>query len=65
MSSRVETFIGNTLRKQPTISLTEKREKEKVDEDIRDYVRHSLMALRDTFPGTLVDDVERTVVRKA
>ncbi|KAG4441376.1 hypothetical protein IFR05_003133 [Cadophora sp. M221] len=65
VSSRAETFISKALRKRPTISLTEKREREKVDEDIRDYVRHSLIALRDTFPGTLVDDVERTVVRKA
>lgn len=65
VSSRAETFISKALRKRPTISLTEKREREKVDEDIQEYVRHSLMALRDTFLGTLVDDVERTVVRKA
>ncbi|KAH7343012.1 hypothetical protein BKA65DRAFT_587311 [Rhexocercosporidium sp. MPI-PUGE-AT-0058] len=65
LSSRVETFISKAMRKKPIISLTEKREKTKVDEDIRDYVRHSLMPLRDNFPGTLVDDVERTVVRKA
>lgn len=65
VSSRAETFISKALRKRPTISLTERREREKVDEDIQEYVKHSMMALRDTFPDTLVDDVERTVVRKA
>lgn len=65
VSSRAETFISKVLRQRPTISLTEKMEKVKVDEDIQEYVRHSLMGLRDTFTGELVDDVERTVVRKA
>jgi hypothetical protein len=65
ISSRAETYISKILRKRPTISLTEKKEKEKVDEDIQAYVKHSLMVLRDSFPSKLVDDVERTVVRKA
>jgi hypothetical protein len=65
VSSRAETFISKALQKRPTISLTEKAERQKVNEDIQEYVRHSLMALRETFLSTLVDDVERTVVRKA
>jgi hypothetical protein len=65
ISSRAETYISKILRKKPTISLTERTEREKVDEDIRKYVKHSLMGLRECFPSTAVDDVERTVVRKA
>jgi hypothetical protein len=65
ISSRAETHISKTLRKRPTISLTEKKERNKVDEDIQKYVKHSLMGLRESFPGALVDDIERTVVKKA
>jgi hypothetical protein len=65
ISSRAETYISRTLRKRPTISLSEKREKEKVDKDIRRYVKHSLIELRASFPSTVVDDVEKTIVQKA
>jgi hypothetical protein len=63
ISSREETHISKTLRKCPTISLTEKRDK--VDADIQDYVRHSLHQLRDNFGGAVVDAIEKTVVKKA
>jgi hypothetical protein len=65
ISSRAETYISKKLRKRPTISLTEKTEREKVDKDIQKYVKQSLKGLRESFPGTIVDDVERKVVRKA
>jgi hypothetical protein len=65
ISSRAETFISKALRKRPTISLTEKIERKKLDEDIQEYVKYSLKGLRDSFPGTLVDDVEKIVVKKA
>jgi hypothetical protein len=63
ISSREETHISKTLRKSPTISLTEKRAK--VDADIQEYVRHSLRQLRENFGGATVDAIEETVVRKA
>lgn len=65
ISSRAETYISKTLRKRPTISLSEKIERGKVDKDIQKYVKQSLIGLRESFPAAVVDNVERTVVKKA
>lgn len=65
VSSRTETYISKVLRKSPTICLTEKKEKQNVEKDIQEYVKYSVMGLRDTFPSILMDEVERTVVEKA
>jgi hypothetical protein len=65
ISSRAETYLSRTLRKIPNISLSNKIERESVDKDIQIYVKHALKELRGSFPSKVVNEVEKTVVKKA
>ncbi|PQE05649.1 hypothetical protein CJF30_00007806 [Rutstroemia sp. NJR-2017a BBW] len=65
ISSRAETYLSRTLRKSPSISLSDKMERQSVDKDIQTYVTHALKELRGSFPSDVVNEVEKTVVKKA
>ncbi|PQE30183.1 hypothetical protein CJF32_00003614 [Rutstroemia sp. NJR-2017a WRK4] len=65
ISSRAETYLSRTLRKSPSISLSDKMERRSVDKDIQIYVTHALKELRGSFPSDVVNEVEKTVVKKA
>ena len=63
ISSRDGIYVSKVLHERPTISLREK--KRDVDTDIRLFVKHNLIGLRERFGDTVVDEVEEKVVEKA
>ena len=62
-SSRESANISGALRKVPTISLSERTEK--IEKDIKLFIRQSLLDLRKSWPISSIDEIEQKMLAKA
>ena len=63
ISSRDTVTVHKALAKFPKISLKEK--KEKVDTDIRQFIRHALIDLEDRFDRSIVEELAEKLISEA